>query len=85
MGWGLKSPKSLIIKDNGKGGTETFILSGYPQLEEAFRVAELLFARLPLTHDETHGSDRESPFFPGEIVGNDLLAKSPVASSSGKC
>jgi alkanesulfonate monooxygenase len=66
-------------------GIETFILSGYPHLEEAFRVAELLFARLPLTHDERHDSNRENPFFSGEIVGNDLLPKSPVATSSGKC
>ena len=29
-------------------GVETFILSGYPHLEEAYRVAELLFPRLPL-------------------------------------
>jgi alkanesulfonate monooxygenase len=62
-------------------GIETFILSGYPHLEEAFRVAELLFARLPLTHDERLGSNRENPFFSGEIVGNDLLPKSPVGAS----
>ena len=61
-------------------GIETFILSGYPHLEEAFRVAELLFARLPLTHDERQGSNRENPFL-GEIVGNDLLPKSPVRTS----
>jgi len=29
-------------------GIETFILSGYPHLEEAYRCAELLFPRLPL-------------------------------------
>lgn len=28
-------------------GADTFILSGYPHLEEAYRVAELLFPRLP--------------------------------------
>ena len=65
-------------------GIETFILSGYPHLEEAFRVAELLFARLPLTHDEEHGSNRKNPFFSGEIVGNDLLPKSPVGTTEGK-
>lgn len=31
-------------------GIDTFILSGYPHLEEAYRVAELLFPRLPLNH-----------------------------------
>jgi alkanesulfonate monooxygenase len=30
-------------------GIDTFILSGYPHLEEAYRVAELLFPRLELT------------------------------------
>ena len=31
-------------------GIETFICSGYPHLEEAYRVAELLFPLLPLSH-----------------------------------
>jgi alkanesulfonate monooxygenase len=31
-------------------GIESFILSGYPHLEEAYRVAELLFPLLPLDH-----------------------------------
>ena len=31
-------------------GIDTFILSGYPHLEEAYRVAELLLPRLPLSH-----------------------------------
>jgi alkanesulfonate monooxygenase len=31
-------------------GADTFILSGYPHLEEAYRVAELLLPRLPLKH-----------------------------------
>jgi alkanesulfonate monooxygenase len=35
-------------------GIETFILSGYPHLEEAYRVAELLFPELP------HASARDS-------------------------
>jgi alkanesulfonate monooxygenase len=30
-------------------GIETFVLSGYPHLEEAYRVAELLFPLLPVT------------------------------------
>ena len=33
-------------------GIETFILSGYPHLEEAYRVAELLFPLLPLEHGD---------------------------------
>ena len=58
-------------------GIETFILSGYPHLEEAFRVAELLFARLPLSHDEREDHDKK--FFRGEIVANDLLPKSATS------
>jgi alkanesulfonate monooxygenase len=33
-------------------GIESFILSGYPHLEEAYRVAELLFPLLPVNPDE---------------------------------
>lgn len=33
-------------------GIETFILSGYPHLEEAYRVAELLFPLLPADRNE---------------------------------
>jgi alkanesulfonate monooxygenase len=62
-------------------GIETFILSGYPHLEEAFRVAELLFARLPLRHDEREDRDKKNPFFHGEIVANNLLPKSAAAAS----
>jgi alkanesulfonate monooxygenase len=36
------------LKEYASLGIETFILSGYPHLEEAYRVAELLFPRLPL-------------------------------------
>jgi alkanesulfonate monooxygenase len=62
-------------------GIETFILSGYPHLEEAFRVAELLFTRLPLRHDEREDRDKKNPLFQGEIVANDLLPKSAAAAS----
>jgi alkanesulfonate monooxygenase len=34
-------------------GIDSFILSGYPHLEEAYRVAELLFPLLPLEQPET--------------------------------
>jgi alkanesulfonate monooxygenase len=38
------------LKEYAKLGIECFILSGYPNLEEAYRVAELLFPLLPLDH-----------------------------------
>ena len=50
-------------------GIDTFILSGYPHLEEAYRVAELLFPRLPLENlPTTEQQVMLSPF--GEIVAN---------------
>jgi len=51
-------------------GIETFIFSGYPHLEEAYRVAELLFPRLPLKNQQTVNQPQMfSPF--GEIVANE--------------
>lgn len=56
-------------------GIDTFILSGYPHLEEAYRVAELLFPRLPLENlPVTNQQLMLSPF--GEIVANQNFPKS---------
>jgi alkanesulfonate monooxygenase len=53
-------------------GINTFILSGYPHLEEAYRFAELLFPRLPLENAIAPQQDvMFGPF--GEIVANDAL------------
>jgi alkanesulfonate monooxygenase len=57
-------------------GIETFIFSGYPHLEEAYRVAELLFPLLPLSKPADDPSEPSktsfiSPF--GEMVGNEQL------------
>lgn len=41
-------------------GIDSFILSGYPHLEEAYRTAELLFPLLPLSAAET-GAERPPP------------------------
>jgi alkanesulfonate monooxygenase len=38
------------MKEYAELGIECFILSGYPNLEEAYRVAELLFPLLPVDH-----------------------------------
>ncbi|SUV21244.1 alkanesulfonate monooxygenase [Priestia megaterium] len=58
------------IKEYAELGIETFILSGYPHLEEAYRTAELLFPRLPVKrkHDENERTFI-SPF--GEVKAND--------------
>ena len=42
-------------------GIDTFILSGYPHLEEAYRVAELLFPHLPLTQDTLQPAEELFP------------------------
>ena len=59
-------------------GIETFILSGYPHLEEAYRTAELLFPKLPLTMALPEPElNLTGPF--GEMIGNDIL---PARSQS---
>ena len=53
-------------------GIETFILSGYPHLEEAYRSAELLFPRLPLERSVPEPTmNLTGPF--GEMISNDIL------------
>jgi alkanesulfonate monooxygenase len=47
------------MKEYADLGIDTFILSGYPHLEEAYRTAELLFQRLPLNH---HHDENERTF-----------------------
>lgn len=62
-------------------GIDTFILSGYPHLEEAFRVAELLFPHLPLTQSALPQTQQTiSPR--GEIVGNVAFPKQPASLNS---
>lgn len=55
-------------------GIETFILSGYPHLEESYRVAELLFPLLPVPQTASAnptGGGFTGPF--GEIVANEIV------------
>lgn len=51
-------------------GVDTFILSGYPHLEEAYRFAELVFPLLPLAHGISRASTavNTGPF--GETIAN---------------
>jgi alkanesulfonate monooxygenase len=59
-------------------GIDSFILSGYPHLEEAYRVAELVFPLLPrLEHDARKGIiGSGSPF--GEYDVNRWQAQRPA-------
>lgn len=51
------------MKEYADSGIETFVLSGYPHLEEAYTVAELLFPKLPIEQKD-HSNNRTffSPF-----------------------
>jgi alkanesulfonate monooxygenase len=49
-------------------GIETFILSGYPHLEESYRVAELLFPLLPIARESSLAGDGGV----GAIAGNEF-------------
>ena len=59
-------------------GIDTFILSGYPHLEEAYRFAELVFPLLPNRRNKVSSGPLSGPF--GEIVGNNYLPKAASAS-----
>src|SRR5271168_4247365 len=57
-------------------GIDTFILSGYPHLEEAYRVADLLFPHLPLSvKPATPFGNVTGPF--GELVANEYTPQRP--------
>ncbi len=51
-------------------GIDSFILSGYPHLEEAYRVKELLFPLLPVKHEDATAASRERRS--EEFVGNEF-------------
>lgn len=61
------------MKEYAELGIETFILSGYPHLEESYRFAELVFPLLPRKQRDQIGGPLSGPF--GEIVGNNYLPK----------
>jgi alkanesulfonate monooxygenase len=65
------SPTAIAerMQEYAELGIDTFIFSGYPHLEEAYRVAELLFPHLPLAGGAMAQSAQH---FVGEIVANDL-------------
>ncbi|MBN9205097.1 FMNH2-dependent alkanesulfonate monooxygenase [Methylibium petroleiphilum] len=81
------SPEQVAarIKEYAALGLDHFILSGYPHLEEAHRVAELVFPLLPLQRDAGAAATHvlSGPF--GEIVANSFVpppAAAPVRVSA---
>ena len=65
------SPESIAerMQEYAELGIDTFILSGYPHLEEAYRTAELLFPRLPLS--PRGKAEEPAGLAVGEFVAND--------------
>jgi alkanesulfonate monooxygenase len=70
------------IKEYMTVGIDTFILSGYPHLEEAYRFAELVFPLLPLAHavGPQARAYNGGPF--GETIANDYRPLQRQTSSS---
>ena len=61
------------IQEYADLGIESFIFSGYPHLEEAYRFAELVFPLLPEPYRSLAGrgiTNLTGPF--GEMIANDL-------------
>lgn len=68
------------IREYMRIGIDTFIFSGYPHLEEAYRFAELVFPLLPLAHGSyLRRTNNGGPI--GETIANDFL---PVERQRGQ-
>lgn len=62
------------IQEYADLGIDTFVFSGYPHLEEAYRFAELVFPLLPRTlRQKLPGQALSGPF--GEVVANSYLPR----------
>ncbi|EJL80943.1 alkanesulfonate monooxygenase, FMNH(2)-dependent [Herbaspirillum sp. CF444] len=71
------------MKEYADLGVDTFILSGYPHLEESYRFAELVFPLLPRKQKEDlPGFNITGPF--GEIVANTHVPSAPKATAATK-
>jgi alkanesulfonate monooxygenase len=58
------------MKEYEEAGIDTFILSGYPHLEESYRVAELLFPHLQLEKHEEQATKATAS--PGVMIADDV-------------
>lgn len=70
-----------LIRQYMDVGVENFIFSGYPHLEEAYRVAELVFPRVKLKHPASafNTTRLQGPF--GEAVANDYRPQAAQGAS----
>src|SRR5271154_6424430 len=57
------------MREYAELGIDTFICSGYPHLEEAYRVSELLLPLLPLDHG-ANSTASNGHQIRGEMIGN---------------
>ena len=78
------SPEQIVarMKEYMALGIDSFILSGYPHLEEAYRFAELVMPLLPLAHEggiRHSGSVNTGPF--GENISGDRRLRGNAAQS----
>jgi alkanesulfonate monooxygenase len=62
------------LKEYAALGVDTFILSGYPHLEEAYRISELLFPLLPITYPTRPEPVEWAPM--GELLAENIKPKS---------
>ena len=66
------------MKEYADLGIDTFVLSGYPHLEESYRFAELVFPLLPRSvRDKLPGNVLNGPF--GEVIATGIVPR--VAAS----
>jgi alkanesulfonate monooxygenase len=71
------------IKEYASLGIESFILSGYPHLEEAHRVAELLFPLLPVEGLTGVSSPQFSgPFGEVDVKSNRIIPGEPLRTNA---
>ena len=71
------------MREYAELGIDTFICSGYPHLEEAYRVAELLLPHLPLDHgSEPTPATANGHSVRGEVIGNYLVPDFTVEAKS---
>ena len=62
------------MREYAELGIDSFIFSGYPHLEEAYRVAELLFPLLPLERRQSATrTNLTGPF--GEMIANQFVPR----------
>ncbi len=71
------------IQEYADLGIDTFICSGYPHLEEAYRVAELLFPRLPLSGRHEVDPAAKAVEIQGELIANAILPTARAKQTAG--